>query len=227
MKLRALLALLGLTLIVLILLLWQSSPGKRTLPILSFSIGQTFDEVVNASSFAVLEHSNIPASGGVQAGETFVTEPSVILQFNDPKHGFRMAPTKFAMIGYTHNRVETVATSPMLEKMPFDQAVAILDDLQKQFKAGGWEPWPGDGSVWFDLSHDGKKRLHARLFQPGFSHEATLRVPHKYGMVFRIWCADGCMTGRPPFLFLIDIGIGNDLYAGIPPNVPPMQPRSY
>jgi hypothetical protein len=109
--------------------------------ILSFRVGQTFEEVVKNSSFPVLDRANIPTHAYIQAGETFATEPAVILRFDDPKHGFTLPPTKFALVGYMHNKVDTVATTPMLDKLPFDEAVAVLENLQNQFKAGGWEPW--------------------------------------------------------------------------------------
>jgi hypothetical protein len=165
-----------------------------------------------------MERSNIPAHEPLQAGATFVTEPAVILQFDDRKHGFKLPPTKFAMVGYRNNKVVTVAASPMLEKLPFDQAVATLENLQNQFKAGGWEPWIDDGSKWFDLTAEGKKQLYARMFQAGFSQEATLRVPDKYGMTFRFWCAAGCATGQPPNLFMIDVGVSRDIEGSISAN---------
>lgn len=192
-------------------MLWWRSPAAKRPLVLSFKIGQTFEEVVKASSYPVVEYSNIPTRDRIQAGETFVTEPAVVLVFNDPEHGFKLPATRFAMIGYTHNKVETVATSPMLEELPFDQAVAILENLQIQFKAGGWEPWIDDGSAWFDFTAEGKKRLYARMFDPEFSKEATLRVPGKYGMTFRLWCADGCMTRQPPYRFMIDVGVSSDI----------------
>jgi hypothetical protein len=189
---------------------WQACYGAAPPTLLSFRIGQSFEEVVRNSTYGVRERSNIPTSNYLQAGQTFVTEPAVILQFSDHKHGFTLPPTKFAMVTYMDNKVETVATSPMLEKLPFNQAVAILENLQNQFKAGEWKPWTGDGSKWFDLTDEGKKQLYARMFQPGFSQEATLRVPNKFGMTVRFWCAEGCRTGMPPYLFMIDIGVGRD-----------------
>ena len=104
----------------------------------------------------------------------------------------------------------------MLNKLPFDEAVAILENLQNQFKAGGWEPWEVDDSTWFDFTPDGKKRLYARMFEPGYMETQSLRVPKKYGMTFRLWCAEGCMTREPPYLFLIDVGVGSDVYGWEP-----------
>jgi len=178
--------------------------------VLSFRIGQPFEEVVRNSTYPVSKGANIPTPARDGSGETFVTEPAVILCFDDPEHGFTLPPTKFAMIGYEENRVDTVATSPMLKKLPFDKAVAVLENLQNQFKAGGWVPWEEDGSVWFDLSPEGKKRLYARMFEPGYSQTAILNVPKQYGMTFRLKCAEGCWTREPPYRFLIDVGVGPD-----------------
>lgn len=180
--------------------------------VLSFRIGQTFEEVAKASTYPVMERSNIPTNAHLQSGATWVTEPAVVLSFNDPKHGFTLPATKFAMVSYMDNKVDTIATSPMLEKLPFDQAVAVLEHLQNQFKAGGWEPWAGDGSQWFDFTPEGKKRLYARMFQ-SLAQSAELRVPNKYAMTFRLKCMDGCWDRTPPYLFLIDIGVGNDVHA--------------
>ncbi|MET0964203.1 MAG: hypothetical protein ABWY05_15510 [Noviherbaspirillum sp.] len=214
MKLRSLLLALAVAVPVLGIAVWQdsrsSAPAAPT--VLSFRIGQNFEEVARDSTYPVKERSNIPTHAYLQSGETFVTEPAVILHFNDSKHRFTLPPTKFAMLGYMHNKVATVATSPMVEKLPFDKTVAVLEDLQNQFKAGGWVPWPGDDSQWFDLTPEGKKKLFARMRQSGRAESQTLRVIGKYSMIFRLWCADGCATGEPPYLFLIDVGVGDDFY---------------
>lgn len=182
--------------------------------ILAFSIGQTFEEVAKNSSYPVLERSNRPADdpGENQFGATWVTEPAVIIRFNDPKHGFTLPPTKFAALTFSENKAASLATSPMLDKLPFDEAVAVLENLQNQFKAGGWEPWTVNDSKWFDLTPGGKKRLYERMFEPGYSESAELRIPGKYAMTFRFQCAEGCWTREPPYLFLVDVGVGEDIY---------------
>jgi hypothetical protein len=191
---------------------WLRSPAPAATPtILTFRVGQSFEEVAEASTYPVMEHSSKPSDETNLAGATFVTEPGVILCFNDPQHGFTLPPTKFAVVGYMQNVVTTVATSPMLDKLPFDQAVTILENLQNQFKAGGWQPWAENGSTWFDLTPGGKKRLYQRMFEPGYEQETELRIPKKYGMTFRLKCTDGCWPGeQQPYLFLIDIGVSYD-----------------
>jgi hypothetical protein len=189
--------------------------------ILSFRVGETFEEVVKNSTYPVLARSNHPAGDPVvQFGATWVTESAVVIRFNDPMHGFTLPPTKFAALSYMHNKVETLATSPMLKQLPFDEAVAVLEKLQDQFEAGGWEPWQGNGSKWFDLSPEGKKRLYAGMFEGGGSESAELRVPNKYAMTFRLKCSASCMMREPPYLFLIDIGLSDDTYADLDEALP-------
>ncbi|TFW34626.1 hypothetical protein [Massilia horti] len=180
--------------------------------VLSFGLGDTFEKVAKNSSYPVMERSNRPADdpGENKFGATWVTEPAVIIHFTDPKHGFTLPPTKFAALTYSDNKAVSLATSPMLDKLPFDDVVAVLENLQNQFKAGGWEPWEVDGSTWFDLTPEGKKRLYARMFEPGYMQTAILRVPKKYGMTFRLKCAEGCWTRESPYKFLIDVGVGVD-----------------
>lgn len=177
--------------------------------ILSFRPGQTFEDVVKDSTYPVLTKSNIPDSD-TGWGATWVTEPAVVIRLNDSEHGFTLPPTKFAALSFQRNVVATLATSPMMDKLPFDEAVAILENLQNQFKAGGWEPWAVDDSVWFDLTTEGKKRLYARMLEPGYAQEVTLRIPKLYGMTSRLKCTEGCWSRKPPYLFLIDVGVGPD-----------------
>lgn len=180
--------------------------------VLSFRPGQTFEEVAQNSTYPVVERSNLPVedpSSG-QHGTTWITEPAVIIRFTDPAHGFTLPPTKFAVLSFDYNVATTLATSPMLEKLPFDQTVALLENLQSHFKAGGWQPYENHKSEWFDLTPDGVQRLYTAMFKPPYHQQQTLHIPKKYGMTFRFKCAEGCWTREPPYLFLIDIGISDD-----------------
>jgi hypothetical protein len=189
---------------------WHSRLPEPT--VLAFRLGQTFEQVARDSTYPVVQHSNRPADdpGEHKFGATWVTEPAVIIRFTDPKHGFTLPPTKFAALTFSENQAVSLATSPMLEPLPFDEAVTILEHLQNQFKAGGWVPWAESDSRWFDLTPEGKKRLHARMFEPGYMETTSLHIPNLYGMTFRLKCSEGCWTREPPYLFLIDIGIGDD-----------------
>lgn len=197
---------------VIVAVWWQSRTLEPT--ILAFRLGQTFEQVVRSSSYPAMERSNRPAEdpGNHKLGAIWVTEPAVIIRFTDPNHGFTLPPTKFAALTFSENQAVSLATSPMLDPLPFAEAVVTLENLQNQLKAGGWEPWEKDDSTWFDLSPEGKRRLYARMFKPGYMAETSLRVPGMYGMTFRLKCTEGCWTGEPPYLFLIDIGVGGDVY---------------
>lgn len=50
------------------------------------------------------------------------------------------------------------------------------------------------------------------MFEPGYMETTNLRVPKMYGMTFRLKSTEGCWTREPPYLFLIDIGVGADVY---------------
>lgn len=195
---------------------WHSYPPEPT--VLAFRLGQTFEQVLKDSTYRVTGHSIRPADSPSdhRFGAIYVEEPAVIIRFTDPKHGFTLPPTKFAALTFSENQAVSLATSPMLDPLPFDEAVTILENLQNQFKAGGWEPWEKDDSTWFDLSPEGKKRLYARMFEPGYMQTNSLRVPKMYGMTFRLKCTEGCWTREPPYLFLIDVGVGGDSYGWKP-----------
>jgi hypothetical protein len=191
--------------------IWWFQPGPEP-TLLSFRPGQAFEGVVKDSTYPVMSRSNLPSESESGWGATWVTEPAVIVRLNDSEHGFTLPPTKFAALSYQQNVVASLATSPMLDELSFDEAVAILENLQNQFKAGGWEPWANNDSTWFDLTPEGKRRLYARMFEPGYAQEATLRIPKLYGMIFRLKCAEGCWTREPPYKFLIDVGVGRDVF---------------
>ncbi|MFC4930333.1 hypothetical protein [Massilia sp. GCM10023247] len=119
---------------------WHSRTPEPT--VLAFRLGQTFAQVARDSTYPVMERSNKPAEdpGDHKFGAVRVSEPAVIIRFTDPKHGFTLPPTKFAALTFSENQAVSLSTSPMLDPLPFDEAVAILENLQNQFKAGGWEP---------------------------------------------------------------------------------------
>jgi hypothetical protein len=216
MKLRGVIFALAMVVLLVANFVWQHGrpPATAATTVLSFHIRQSFEEVVSASSYPVMKKSNLPDDdpSGSKWGATWVTEPAVIIRFTDPKHGFTLPPTKFAALTFEHNSAVTLSTSPMLEKLPFNEAVAILENLQNQFKAGAWEPWKGDESAWFDLTPEGKKALYAKMFEPPYGQSSELRVPKKYAMTFRLKCAEGCWTRKPPYRFLVDVGVGADVH---------------
>ena len=83
---------------------WHSRIPEPT--VLSFHLGQTFEQVARASSYPVMEHSNRPAddSGDDKFDAIWVTEPAVIIRVTDPKHGFILPATKFAALSFSENK---------------------------------------------------------------------------------------------------------------------------
>jgi len=65
---------------------WHSRTPEPT--VLAFRLGQTFEQVVNDSTYPALKRSNKPRDDwdGNKFGAIWVTEPSVIIRFTDPKH---------------------------------------------------------------------------------------------------------------------------------------------
>ena len=190
--------------------IWRSArlPEPTSLVV---QLDQTFEEVVKNSTYPVLKRSNLPSEDPAANGTgfTWVDHPSVIIQYSDPENGFALPPTKFASVMFMGNRVESIATSPMIEALPYDAAVEVLRDLQKEFKTKGWVPWAGDGSDWFDLSPQGKKKLLDDMLQSQLSRSITLGVPRKnLDMIFRLKCVETC-EDSPRSLWLIDVGIGH------------------
>lgn len=182
---------------------WYARPPVPTY--LVAKPGQTFEEVVKNSTFPVWEKSNRPSEypGDLKAGATWVYEPSVIFKLDDPDSGFSLPPTRFGAVTYMDNRVQSIVTSPMLEALPFDDTLTVLQALQDMFRAKGWVPWDGDNSQWFDLSPRGRQKL-----QDEFSEMNSLRVPKKnLEMFFSVHCERDC-DDRPHSRWLINVEIG-------------------
>ncbi|MRW85221.1 hypothetical protein GJ698_14125 [Pseudoduganella sp. FT26W] len=174
---------------------------------LSLRVQQPFHEVVKDSSFPVMASSNIPDASTDGSGATWVTEPAVVIHFNDAEHGFTLPPTTFAAVSYSDYRVITIDTSPMLKKLSFGETLEIVDSLQRQFQAKGWQL--AHGAKWIDLSDSGKSTLRAVLREHG--HWISIRVPKKYYMFFGLHCFERCDSRIGLDRYLIDISIGRDI----------------
>jgi len=168
-----------------------------------------YDEVVKRSSYPAQAHGMAPDNED-GFGTIDVTEPAVIIKYDDPQIGFELPPTKFAAITFGDSVVGAISTSPMLEALRFPQAVEVLAQLQGLFRAAGWVPWKGNESVWFDLSPEGRKALHAELMRFSQSEQWLIVPSHRVGMIFRIKCVDDC-DDNDDARFLIDVGIGTVL----------------
>ncbi len=176
---------------------------------LSLRIGETYDDVIKGSTYPVVRNSVPPSEKPYYGGSTWISRPAVVIVFNDPEHGFTLPPTKFAGIGYEDRKVVTITSSPMLDALPFDEAIVLLNRLQADFKKARWEPIERSGErppTWFDTETvAGLAELRA-----GGSRE--LVVGDKYFVYLNFKCWDECYPApNAKSVYLIDVGIGETL----------------
>jgi hypothetical protein len=174
---------------------------------LSLRIGESYEDVVKGSTFPV-EKNSTPFDKVSNYRATYVDSPAVTIEFNDPANGFTLPPTKFAGIGYGSDKVETITTSPMLEALPFDNAIALVNRLQANFRRGGWEPIERSGErppSWFNTASA------AGLAELRRGSTRELVVPHKYAMYFNFKCWTDCSPApNEKSRYLIDVSMGAD-----------------
>ena len=179
---------------------------------ISFHIGKSYDDVVRDSTFPVKDETAIYPSEQPHPSSTWISTP-VIITFDDKQHGFTLPVTKFGAIGWSEFKAITLTTSPMLETLPFEQAVTLLDELQQKFKQVGWTPAPVGGNEWLNIeSKEDKVRLQTKLFDQ--LDGVILLVPHKYSLILHIKCYARCDERNPQTAkYLIDVGLGEDHFS--------------
>jgi hypothetical protein len=203
------LVLLGVSAIVISVVIVFSNWGTDTL---SAHIGKTYDDTVADSTFAVSSNTAFYPGNPPHPSSTWISK-SVIINFDDPVHGFTLPATKFGAIGFDEGKVSTMTTSPMLETLPFDQLIVVLDQLQDQFKNAGWVLWSADRNPWIKTDTEADKRaLQAELF----SHVVVtvLLIPHRYSLALNVKCYARCDERDPKTAkYLIDVSVGADYYS--------------
>ncbi|MCO8309722.1 hypothetical protein [Pseudomonas mandelii] len=143
---------------------------------------------------------------------TWISNP-VVVQFDDLDHGFTLPATKFGAIGFDEGKVSTMTTSPMLETLPFDQLIVVLDQLQNQFKNAGWVLRDAERNPWVETAtEDNKSELQAELFDHVVV--TVLLIPHKYSLALNVKCYARCNERDPKKAkYLIDVSVGSDYYS--------------
>ncbi|SAK65619.1 hypothetical protein AWB75_03039 [Caballeronia catudaia] len=70
------------------------------------------------------------------------------VRFDDPVYGFVTPPSVFLGMtfdGPENSDIASVYLSPQREPLPLDEAMAIVAQLQGQFRRGGWQPFQYSG----------------------------------------------------------------------------------
>lgn len=179
---------------------------------LAVHIGKPYESVVTDSTFPVLRKTAIYPSDPPHPSSTWVSSP-VVIRFDDPKHGFTLPATLFGAVGFDDWKVSTLTTSPMLETLPFEQAIELLSELQKTFKQAGWVPETAEGNDWLKTeTQKDKALLQAKLFDQ--LDGVILLIPNKYSLILHIKCYARCDERNPETAkYLIDVGLGEDHFS--------------
>lgn len=175
-------------------------------------IGKSYDETVADSTFDVPAHTVIYPGNPPHPSSAWISTP-VIIHFDDLEHGFTLPVTKFGSIGFDEGKVSNMTTSPMLETLPFDQLVAVLDQLQSRLKDAGWAEWNTETNPWVNTADEAsRKTLQAELFDHVMV--TVLLIPHKYSLALNVKCYARCDERDPKTAkYLIDVSVGKDYYS--------------
>lgn len=176
-------------------------------------IGKTYDETVADSTYGVAAHTVIYPGNPPHPSSAWISTP-VIIHFDDAEHGFTLPVTKFGSIGFDEGKVSNMTTSPMLETLPFDQLVVLLDQLQSQLKNAGWVEWNAETNPWVNMADEASREtLQAELFDHVMV--TVLLIPHKYSLSLNVKCYARCDERDPKTAkYLIDVSVGKDHYSG-------------
>ncbi|RON38730.1 hypothetical protein BK666_28385 [Pseudomonas frederiksbergensis] len=179
---------------------------------IAIHIGKSFDTVASDSTFPVKDETAIYPSDPPHPSSTWISTP-VVITFDDKQHGFTLPATQFGAIGWSEFKAITLTTSPMMETVPFEQAVKLLDELQQMFKKAGWAPESVQGNDWLKIETDEDKvRLQAKLFEQ--LDGVILLIPHKYSLILHIKCYVRCdERNTETAKYLIDVGLGEDHFS--------------
>ena len=193
-----------------ILIFYFNRPPEKNNAI-SLHIGKPYEDVLRDSTFPVKSNTAMRQTTPLVEDSTWITSP-VIVKFDDPQHSFILPPTKLLAVGYSEGKVTTFTTSPMLETLPFDQLIPLLDHIQQMLKKSGWIPRDDhENYTWIKTGSEADRiALQSLLFNKAVT--ATLLVPRKYSMSLIVKCYARCNEHDPNTAkYLIDVSVGMDL----------------
>lgn len=186
--------------------------GAKTL---SAHIGKPYELVIKDSTFPVEDKTAIypgdpnDPKDPARPGSTWISSPTII-EFDDPVYGFKLPPTVFGAVTYASQKVSTLTTSPMMETLPFAEALDRLLATQNTLKSRGWKLEPLENNDWFNAdSGPERERLKNKLFDQAVGID--LYVPGKYSLLLLIKCYASCdKQDQTTAKYLIDISVGRD-----------------
>jgi hypothetical protein len=111
---------------------WGIYAMARPMDEVVLTLGEPYEQVRKQS------RSTLPAATPGTFWGGFVTRPAKF-RFTGYGNGFVTPPAKFLYVGTDKfGKVESVTLSPQVETLPLDDTMALLTDLQNQFRRGGW-----------------------------------------------------------------------------------------
>ncbi|MGF6509861.1 hypothetical protein OKW26_005688 [Paraburkholderia sp. 32] len=115
--------------------LWGLLAMAKPVDEVVLTLGEPYEQVRKQS------HSTLPPIEPNTSWAGVLIRPAK-LRFVDPHYDFVTPAAKFFMVQYDQKgKVESLVLSPQVETLPLDESMAILADLQNQFRRGGWKPF--------------------------------------------------------------------------------------
>jgi hypothetical protein len=112
--------------------IWAIYSIARPYDQVTLTIGEPYENV------RLQSHSTLPPAVPGMFRGGFVTRPA-ILRFSDPQYGFVTPAAKFLYVSADQRGIVwSVILSPQVETLPLDETMAVLADLQNQFRLGKW-----------------------------------------------------------------------------------------
>jgi hypothetical protein len=104
------------------------------------------------------------------------------LRLSDRQYGFVTPPARFFAILFRNERITSVRMSPQIEPLLLEDAVAVVLDLQEQWRRAGWKPILTDNFPSFVDTPQSRDRLRdvnrssTAYWQAGDKYQVRLGV---------------------------------------------------
>lgn len=182
------------SLIILALIFWLWKLFQPT-PVIKLYIGEPWEEM--------RKNSTAEINAAIEEGsyDNAPRSPSA-LEFNDSKYKFTTPKAKFFMIMYDQKRlVSDIQISPTMHIMTLDESLALIDNLQTQWKNNGWFLTDPEEFPALDRSNDLMERYKACL-----PVSTYWQAEHKYQIIVAFSCfGSKDLFGRQQYMVTLGI----------------------